>query len=335
MNSDTPILANGMKVSCLMLLLVPSLRSSAQATCADLSILSVQYAAFNDSVIEVVAQASAGSFFSYPQFSLIDTDNDTLTHEEVNFFGIGQSPQTHSSILRAGQTLPTSPFEGSLLFRYSGPGEESFCTFPLSGSLCPPEPCIEMEVFVYRQAVPTLVTTAFNWAVSNEEGSTVGSGILEIDAAAGQVALADLCLPPGNYLLHAEQEEAVGDDLNVGVGQRNFIVTGPMSTLPAGGEIDLPFTLQAQRIATGNGITETRSTGPLLLLDARVLTISSREGLPLGSIEILDATGRCVRRRTTTSSLATMELADLACGMHFVRTVPISRISRTQRIILD
>ncbi len=165
MNSEHPILAKSAYTCCFFLTLIGSVPLDAQSTCAELTILSVRYAAFNDSVIEVVAQAADGAFFSYPQFSLVDAENDTLTHEEVNFFGIGQGPQTHSSVLIAGHTLPTSPFNGTLVLSYSGPGEETFCAFPLSGSLCPPGPCVDMEVFVHRPPTAPLLTTSFPWSV--------------------------------------------------------------------------------------------------------------------------------------------------------------------------
>lgn len=334
MNTEHPIVKKTAHAWCLFLAFTGTMQLNAQNTCADLTILSVQYAAFNDSVIEVVAQASEGSFFSYPQFSLVDTGNDTLTHEDVNFFGIGQGPQTHSSVLRDGQTLPASPFEGTLVFSYSGPEEENFCTFPLSGSLCPPTPCVDMEVFVYRQATPPLLTTSFTWSISDEAGGTVGSGALEIDAATGQLALDDLCLPPGHYLLYVQQDDAIGTQFNFGVGQRNFTVAGPTAILLTGGEGDLPFTLHRQCFATGNGIPDQSTSAPTLALDGRTLIISNANGKPLGSIEILDATGRCVRRGTTMSSFTTFDLGDLAHGMHIVRTADISSTWKAQRIIL-
>lgn len=334
MNSRSVILGKSAYGLCFALYMTGTAQLTAQNTCADLTILSVQYAAFNDTVIEVVAQAAEGSFFSYPMFSLLDAENDTLTHEDVSFFGIGQGPQNHSSVLIHGQVLPASPFMGTLLFTYSGPGEEMFCTFPLSGSLCPAAPCVDIEVFVYRHAVPPLVTTSFNWSISDAGSSTVGTGAVEIDATTGQLGLADLCLPPGNYLLHVDQEEAIGDQFFFGVGQRNFTVTGPSAMLVAGGEGDLPFTLHRQCFSSGNGITDTPASAPTLALNGRTLIISSANESPLGSIEIIDATGRCMRRETTSAASIIFDLGNLAYGMHIVRAVDIASTWNAQRFIL-
>lgn len=320
---------------CFALPVAVPMHLTAQNTCADLTIVSIHYAAFNDSVIEVVAQAAEGSFFSYPQFSLIDTQNDTLTRENVNFFGIGQGPQTHSSVVVPGHVLPSSTFSGTLLFSYSGPGEENYCTFPISGSLCPPGPCVDMEVFVYRQALPPLVSTSFNWTVSDGSGAPVGTGTLAIDAATGQLGLAELCLPPGQYSVHIHQNDAVGDQFYFGVGQRNFTVSGPLEGLMPGGEADLAFTLQARCIAGPNEIRESRSSAPTLMLNNRVLTISTTNGGPLGPVEILDSSGRCVQRGSSTSSTATMDLGDLACGVHVVRTANGPSKWVAQRVILN
>jgi len=307
---------------------------TAQNTCADLTILSVRYAAFNDSVIEVVAQAAEGSFFSYPSFSLVDAMSDTLTREQVNFFGVGQWPQTHSSMLIAGQTLPASPFTGTVLFTYSGPDEENFCTFPISSPLCPPAPCVDIQVYVSRIANPPMVTTSFSWTVTDEWDATVGTGIGMIDAMNGQLALSDLCLPPGNYTLDMQQDDVIGDLFNFGVTQRNFSVEGPHTALLPGGSASLLFTLYAPCFTGGNDIIEEVSTAPTLMLNDRSLTLLLANGGALGSIEILDATGRCVRRGNSASSSATFDLDDLACGMHIVRTATGPSIWKAQRIIL-
>lgn len=319
---------------CVLLMLIGPGSLTAQSTCADLTIHSVRYAAFNDTVIEVVAQAAPGSFFSYPMFSLVNAENDTLTYEEVDVFGIGQGPQTHSSVLIAGHTLPTSPFNGTLVLSYSGPGEETFCAFPLSGSLCPPGPCVDMEVFVHRPPTAPLLTTSFPWSVLDEGNATLASGTFQMDAVAQQLDVRDLCLPPGHYTLYVEQDGTLGDLFTVGVTQRNFSAFGPTGELTAGGSVSVPFTLQALCIAGTNGIKENPFKAPTLTLKDRSLVIHNEMGDPLGSIEILDPTGRCVRRGASTSSSLAFDLGALACGMHIVRAANITSTWKAQRIIL-
>ncbi len=78
--------------------------------------------------ITLDASNSTTVLFDYPGFVLLDSNNDTIAKESVNYFGIGGGPQTHYMIVVAPLVLP---FNGTLQL-YSLFYDSLDCTWPVT-----------------------------------------------------------------------------------------------------------------------------------------------------------------------------------------------------------
>lgn len=302
----------------------------AQGTCADLNILSVTYAAFNSTSIEVIAQTNPGTFFSYPSFSLVSALGDTITREEINFFGIGENVQTHSSPVVDGQSLPPTPFVGDLVFTYFGMDGTETCVYPFSGPLCPLTFCEPLEVFIFNSG--SLVDASFAWTMTDADDDLIGSGDLTIAAADQQTDLDELCLNPGAYTLHMDQTSGPAGAFQYGVTRQIFMSVGPQSVFFQDQENHLPFDFFEPCFEGTNAIEETSADVVGLVLTDRHLTVNRRDGASLGTIEVRDASGRLVGQLSTNAAQTSIDLGSLASGIFMVR---LASTSFVQRIILN
>lgn len=303
--------------------------------CDSVAIHTLEYHPYTDTALIVVAQSMAQQFFfSYPQFSLVNAETDTLARESVNFFGLGWAPQTHHVPLLPGMALPASPFEGELVLDYMSM-TNGRCVFPFTGSLCPDTVCIPMGVYLYSFGTSELVTTSFTWSVTNAAGGVVGSGTLAIDADDQQQDHAPLCLPPGHYEVHVAQNGDVGEQYLVGVtqGENAFTVTGPSMELLAGGQITLPFSYYAPCIAGTNAVPEVSWAAVFLALDGDRLRLTHADGASVGKVEVCDAQGRRVATDNIPSPSGTIALDGLRSGLYLVRPIGTTTWA-TQRFIL-
>ncbi len=305
-----------------------------QGTCADLNITSLTYAAFNDSSIEVIAHTNPDTFFSYPTFALVNALGDTLTHENVNFFGITSNDQTHSSYLVDGQELPSSPFIGTLVFTYMGLDDTETCAYPIDGSLCPPAPCSALSVFIYN--IGSGVDATFDWSMTDDGGTVVDSGTLELGTATATDG-DSLCLPAGAYMLHMEQVSGPAGAYQYGVTRGFPFDSGPHSVFFQSQANDLPFTFFGPCIEGTNGLAELSVPGPSITMLDRAVAISSADGSALGTVEVLDARGRVLHRLDITTDRALIDLHSQPAGLYLVRVASGASIGKapfTQRIIL-
>jgi hypothetical protein len=295
---------------------------AAQSACDSVQIHLLQYAPFTDTALIVVAQNNGTEFLSYPQFSLIATGGDTLARENINFFGLGPSAQTHLVPLIPGEDLPSTPFTGTLELRYITVNGDASCAFPFSGGLCPTTFCTPLNVYLYNFGTFEVFTADFPWNVTNSEGLVVGSGTLSIDADDQQQDFGELCLAPGHYELHVSQDGDVGEHYMFGVtqGEAMFNVSGPSAELQAGSQATLPFSYYPACISGTNAIDEVRTTAPRILADGRQVMII-RDGLPLGQLAVFDSTGRRVQRTSTSASSIAIDLSGAAPGAYVVRSV--------------
>ena len=306
-------------LAALLLLLAPA--ALAQDPCDSLSILQVRYHPFFDTRMNVRVQSTGTQFFSGPVFHLLSAGGDTVAREVQEFFGIGNAPQTHHLDLVPGASLPATPFTGELVLLFYGWEGEDTCTYAVDTDLCPPDSCMPLNVFIYSLAGGgQLFTTSFNWEVSDSFGAAVASGTFGIAMNDQQQAFADLCLPPGHYALHVQQPEAVGLEYNVGLCQQGnqFENMGPAATMVAGQQVTVAFDYYGPCIAAGNGISEQRPPSPSVVLDGRMLRLTSADGAPLGPLSVMDATGRNVLRAQARSASAVLDLEGVAAGVYLV-----------------
>ena len=325
----TPILPTNLLALALVL---HSTHGFAQSTCADLNINAVTYAAFNDSAIEVVAQAAEGSFFSYPAFHLVDAGGDTITREQVTFFGIGSNPQTHSSVLQPGQLLPPPSFTGTLVLTHQGMNGTETCTYPLSESLCPAEACTPFRVYFFNTG--SVVNASFNWQITDVNGATVSNGTWDISTTTVQMDEEEVCLPAGDYTLRAQQTNGPTGSYRYGVTRNDGVTNGPWSIFFQNQPNLLPFRYFGPCIAGLNAITEMTDAAPIISVVDRSITVATADGSGIGAVELYDATGRITHNSRTSSPQTMLDASARAAGPYLLRVAaPNGRIF-TQRILI-
>lgn len=162
-----------MKSITTLVLYLIALSAFAQNPCDDLTILSVQYSPFTDTVIVVEVTNTGDEIFSYPGFVLTDSDGDTLAQEIVNYFGIGQQ-SVHHLYVRPGIASPLDVFTGTLEL-YSGFFDTFECSWQIDQSMCIAEPC-DSVVLGFDNWGGALVLGDFAWSLSDTLGTEVESG---------------------------------------------------------------------------------------------------------------------------------------------------------------
>ena len=325
----TPILPTNLLALAFVL---PSTHAFAQGTCADLIINAITYAAFNDTAIEVVAQAAEGSFFNYPAFQLVDAGGDTITREQVTFFGIGGNPQTHSSVLQPGQLLPQPSFTGTLVLTYEGMDGTETCTYPLSESLCPAEACTPFRVYFFNSG--SVVNASFNWQITDVNGATVSNGTWDISTATVQMDEEEVCLPAGEYTLRAQQTSGPPGSYRYGLTRNDGGTNGPWSIFFQNQPNLLPFQYFEPCIAGINAIAEMTDPATIISVVNRSITVATADGSGIGAVELYDPTGRVIHRSRTSSSQTMLDASARAAGPYLLRVAaPDGRIF-TQRILI-
>lgn len=311
---------------------LPSTHAFAQGTCTDLIINATTYAAFNDTAIEVVAQAAEGSFFSYPSFQLVDAEGDTITREQVFFFGIGSNPQTHSSVLQPGQLLPPPSFTGTLVLTYEGLDGRETCTYPLLESLCPAEACTAFRIYLFNTG--SVVTASFNWQITDVNGATVINGTWDISTATAQVEEEEVCLPAGEYTLRAQQTSGPTGSYRYGLTRNDGGSSGPWSIFFQTQPNVLPFRYFGPCIAGANAIAEMTDPAPIISVLDRSITVATADGSGIGDVELYDTTGRVIHRSRTSGPQTMLDASAQAAGPYLLRVAaPDGRIF-TQRILI-
>lgn len=293
------------------------LSSYGQLSCAGLEILSLEYAPFTDTALQVIVVDTSGSLFSGPYFSLIDSNGDTIAREQQHFFGLTSMPSAHRLDLLPGAPLPDALFEGTLVLRYLTVDGEWFCNIPVEVDLCPPDECIGLMVVVYNANVGQ-DTASFQWNITNGMQEVVADGILEIDTPAQEGALAQLCLVPGEYELEVQQIGANGVGFQAGLTQGNHQLGVPYEEFDAGEGIQIPFTYYSSCVASGMVIEEDLAPTLQLVVNDGTLVINEPSNEPLGNVVILDASGRRVRSVNSKGPEITIDLSGLAAGVYLV-----------------
>ena len=277
--------------------------------CDSLIFYSIQYAAYYDSIIEVTVSNPSSVLFDYPGFILFDDNGDTLAIETVNYFGIGQFPQIHSLFVHPGATLPSGPFTGTLELWTSFYTNLS-CTFPITDDLCPPGPCSNAVVFIGNTG-GAFVVSSFPWAITDSLGISVASGQLQLGNA--QTDTANVCLPPGTYVLTMTQPNISGGQLFYGMGNG----TGPIvqDTFIQGSTNQMTFQFYANCVDDGTAIAPAPMAAALMIaVDNGMLSVRSNAGL--GLLRILDLQGRVVLEELVAGYNGVLDVHQLASGCY-------------------
>jgi hypothetical protein len=178
-----------------LLLLLAGVSANAQDGCDDLTIVSVRYSPFTDTIIIVEVTNAGSELFSYPGFVLINANGDTLAKETVNYFGIaGQS--VHHLTVRPGVAGPLDNFEGTLQL-HTGFYDALACTWPMDQSLCFNGKCAQL-VLAFENMGGALVVGDFHWTLQDELGAEVASGNFTMTPNS-QFMSQSLCMAPGTY----------------------------------------------------------------------------------------------------------------------------------------
>jgi hypothetical protein len=304
-------------------------RTMAQPPCEGLSIVSVTYAPFTDTVIHVVLNNTGGDFVSYPSFLLLDAENDTLAQESVNFFGVGMGLNTHRVDIRPDVELPPAPFPGRLEL-WTGLGDSIVCAWELSIDLCPTVACHPMLVYAYNSGIP--ISADLDWSVLDTDGLAVATGVLAIGPFEGYVQ-DSVCLPAGNYTLYLEGGQP-GGTIQYGVAEQYFAMDGLGAPYMQDGNantMDFPFF--APCVGVGQGVGEGSPEQLTVALTAQGVRVERTDGAPLGNIILMDARGRTVATERSSASTIFFDLRGKASGIYLVQCIGGADTIVPQRVV--
>lgn len=259
--------------------------------CNDLQV-AVEWHAFSDTAIMVHAMHNTVEVFDYPNFILFDAQGDTLAIETVTFFGLAQD-SWHVLRVVDGATIPNA-FTGTLEL-WTGFTSTPACSWQHTFELCPPPPCATIFPTLTNMG-GGIVLGSFNWSIMNADD----------EVAAGTFTLTDevqsvqdtICVPPGPYLMDVSP---VGPPTG-GQPMYQVMAHGWQATplwavvwsLPVGLEFDV-----YQPCVTGTqGITGPGHQELTIGLTPGGLWVSAAHGVPLGSVQLIDAQGRLLFRTT-------------------------------------
>lgn len=288
--------------------------SGGGSPCDSLFIMELQYGAFDDSTVNVTVENYSSTLFDYPGFILLDDNGDTIAIETVNYFGIGAGPQLHTLSIGQGAVLPSGNFTGTLQL-WTDFYTALACEFPIDQSLCPTGPCSPLTISIANTG-GAMVNSTFVWEVLDSLGVTsLATGQLALGAA--QMDTANLCLPPGIYLLQMSQPAPSGGQLFMGVADQPYgapsisqaFVQGTTNTMV------LPFYPLCADFS--NSMPETGPNKELtVVLSGNQLLISA--GSRLGRLVVYDLQGRELISAQANTTVHALDLDGLAAGSYVI-----------------
>ena len=305
-----------------------SASASAQENCDDLSVGSIQYAAFNDSVVEVVMLNNGPIGWGYPSLILFDGNGDTLARREAEFFALSND-QVFSLPILPGAALPTVPFYATVQL-WTGFNDSLRCTFFPEASLCPTGPCTTVHPFAW---LANGDTTGFEleWTVTETTTNTVYTGPLHIPQGLTS-AQADVCLPPGHYTLTMFNPWVTGEGLFFRMTSSSWNSSQSLDTELASGNPSV-FTLFEACIDDDNAVSEIVASGITVTMTNGILRATVPSGSVLRSLEVIDAAGRTIRRVSGQADSLILDISDLPMGLLLVRTTEGDRTTTTRRFL--
>jgi hypothetical protein len=288
--------------------------------CDSLTLSPLAWHPFTDTALVLTASNASSVLFDYPGFLLLDPQGDTLAMEQVNYFGIGQGPQTHVLTVHPGASIPPGTFTGDLEL-WTGFYQTPGCTWTEAFDPCPPVPCAPLSVTVTNTGF-SLVNASFNWTVTDDQGGIVGTGTLALIGNV-QVDSAFLCMPPGAYELALVQAAPFTGQVAFGVSAAQ--ISGPEQVFVQGGTSNvLPFALYPACFSGTNGLGEVPAAAELSAWAANGLVhVRVADGAAIGALRVFDAQGRTRASERTLADRCVLDLRNKAAGMIFVeRTAP-------------
>ena len=289
----------------------------AQSPCDDLSVTSVTYAPFTDTLIQITLQNTGIELFDLPGIILFDQNGDTLAMESVDLFGIGPT-SIHQLEFHANAIIPNGPFMATLEL-WTDFYAQLTCTFSLIADLCPSDTCTSVYVDLGNFG-GALVTSNFDWMITDTLLNELASGTFELTTLVQQSDRDSVCLPHGNYLYWVNSPQATGGQLFFAVNSGPLALSGPGATLiQGGGDQNVPFTLFESCIDTPQAIEDPT----LELLEIQVVNglihIVAPGNRKIGPIEIYDLQGRVVFRKNIAASTAILDLGDRSTGVYLFK----------------
>jgi hypothetical protein len=305
---------------------------AAQSTCDSIQVENVRYDPFGNG-LQVTLFNGSSQFLSGPTVDVLDADGITLGNGAMEFFGIVPGSTNVHQVHFTPQ--PPSPFTGTIRLNYSDWNGTASCAWIVTDmQLCPADTCLPLGVYAYQQG-GSPEATDIDWSVTDADNLNVASGVLHIDSVGFGYAAEALCLPAGGYTLHMSQAVPAGNLIQVGMTQDDFAWTNGTNTqLPPGGSVDHPFSFFGPCADGVEGIATQNPEAPTLILDGRTLRIAASNGNTLGTLIVLDATGRMVRTLATGASSISIDLSGFAVGGYIVRPIGADTRWKAQRFIL-
>ena len=285
--------------------------------CDSLDLVSVQWHAFNDSVIVVhVRNNNFNEFFDYPNFILFDANHDTLAVETTNFFAIvGDS--WHPLQIHEDAVIPTGLFTGTLelwtLFT-----QNLACTWNLPFDLCPAPPCATLIPAIQNVGGGIPIGT-YDWTIYDSDFLVASSGQFELGF--GMEYDADtICLPPGSYSMNCDpNDEPTGGAPVFNVSVEGFI-SGPSQAVTWSLPVPMPFDFYMPCADSGNGIETTVSQiGLSAIQQGTSFHVQRIDGKPLGNVELFDMQGRLCFHTSVPASSTLIATAEFGNGTFVVR----------------
>ena len=299
-----------------------------QPICSDLDIISVTYAPFSDTVVQVVVENNGSDIFDYPGFILFDQNGDTLAKEVVNTFGIGAS-SVHLLNFHPNANIPTGPFMATLEL-WTGFYQLLACTWNMTVDLCPADTCTNVTVTIVNFG-SALINSSFDWMITDTLSNNLASGTFFM-ADTVQFDFDDVCLPPGDYLYWVDSPQPTGGQPYFGIsaGLSNYSI--PL--IQGGGNQSIPFTLYGSCTDITQNLNDPAITQEALVIRSEngVIHISRIDGQQIGLMEVFDLKGRMVLSKDLANPNGTLNLREHATGLYVVR----SRTTyRSQRIMIE
>ncbi|MBP6392230.1 MAG: T9SS type A sorting domain-containing protein [Flavobacteriales bacterium] len=331
MNFAAPISRHAALVSGLALATPTGL--CAQASCGDLVVEHMWYAAFDSTAVEVVLTNNDTLWFSGPSMELVDNDLDTIAGGQLNWFVLPPGTNTHTLPLFQGMTLPETPFTGEAILHYQTLGGPESCILPLSAiELCPPLPCTQLYLGVHQ--TDTAVIATIDWSVVDSDGNTAASGSIELDTLGPWQRIDTLCLPPGDYELHIEPAVlSPFGEFYCQLFRDPQVYPNPTVLINGSTSGHLPFSYYAPCAEGENAIEEPAPNTLQCVLVGNLLHLSSTTAQGLDTIELFDVHGSSIAQRKVNSSMTTFDLTGQAPGLYII-CAQNGDAATTQRFIL-
>jgi hypothetical protein len=291
--------------------------ANAQNVCDLLDFVSVKYSPFTDSVIIVhVENNNQNEIFDYPGFVLLDSSNDTVAVETVNYFGIGEE-SVHSLAVRPGVYDPLNNFDGTLQL-YSGFYDTFECEWDMNQSLCADSPCDSL-IIGFQNWGGALVLGSFAWSVLDSTSTVVESGVLDMTANE-QYWFHSICLSPGaySYNLYALGQPSGGGPNMTASSSTTF--ASPTISMPfdwfSGNVMEVPFYTHCVSSESPNAISEAEAERPFVHQTDGQVSLQSRT--PMFQIDVITADGRLIGTFSPNTNRFNLQ-TQLPVGLYFFR----------------